>query len=391
MKKLYFCFILFLAPISGKLFSQTGSTFNFTNTGTSSAMDSAIDYSGQIWGQYLNSTVPIKVNVYYAFLGVGTTLAVTMPNGERDFPTAPLDSVWYPSCLANSMEGSELNPGEADMDIFVNNTVNWYFGLDAVCPAGKYDFVTVFLHEIGHGLGFLSLAKLQDTIGSFGHITTADISPLITSFPFPDLQGKYSIFSSYMENGSGQQLDDTLIFPNPSVVLGDEFVSNDLFFNAPLSFAQNGGAPVRIYAPTVYAPGSSMEHLNESTFPPSNPNTLMTPFSGMSEEHHTPGPLTIAILEDIGWNVNHDIGFENILSDLRMEIFPNPVQAEAFIRLDQSVQDEKMEIMDMMGKVVYVRTISVEQGAYYSIDLSALTGGIYTVRIKDGLFKLIKN
>lgn len=391
MKKLFTLVLLTTFFLTHPLVAQTGSTFTFTNTGTDTTMDNAIEYSGQIWGQYLNSAVPIKVNVYYIFLGVGTTLAVTIPNGERDFAGAYIDSVWYPSCLANSIVGSEINPGEADMNIFVNSTVNWYWGTDANCPLGKYDFVSVFLHEIGHGLGFLSLAKMQDTIGSFGQITSADILPLVTDFPFPDLQGKYSVFSSFMENGSGQQLDDTLIFPNPSVALADEFTSNAIYFNAPLSYALNGNAPVRLYAPATYEPGSSMEHLNEATFPVSNPNTMMTPFIGVAQEHHSPGPLTIAILEDIGWNVNHDIGFENITSDLRMEIFPNPVQSQAMLRLDKSVENEKVDIVDMMGKLVYQTTISVEQNTYYPIDLSFLAEGIYTVRIKDGLFKLIKN
>ena len=194
-----------------------------------------------------------------------------------------------------------------------------------------------------------------------------------------------------MENGTGQPLDDTLIFPNPSVALGDEFTSNSVYFNGPLALVQNGGNPVRLYAPATYAPGSSMEHLNEATFPPSNPNTLMTPFSGTSEEHHSPGLLTIAMLEDMGWNVNYDVGFENILTDLRMEIFPNPVREEAYIRLDQPVQNEKMEVIDMYGKIVFTSTVSVEQAEFYPINLSELAPGIYTVRIKGGLFKLIKS
>lgn len=392
MKKLYILtFSLILSLIPGRILAQ-GSTFNFNNTGTTGAIDSALTYAGNIWGDYLNSSVPIKVDIFYVNLIDPSTLAVTIPNGERDFPSAPFDSVWYPSCLANSLEGIELNTGEADMCIFVNNLVNWYFGTDAICPAGKYDFVTIMLHEIGHGLGFLSLAKLEgDTMGSFGQITPADIAPLSTTFPFPDLQKKHSAFAHFMENGMGQSIVDTILFPNASNILGDQFTSNTIYFSGPLSLAQNGGNPVRLFAPSTYQPGSSMEHLNEATFPSNNINTLMTPYSGTSEEHHSPGPLTIAILEDIGWNVNHDVGFENMLSDLRMEIFPNPVQTNALLRLDQSIENQLMEVIDMYGRVVLSLNISVEQGTYYSVDFSSLASGIYTIRVKDGLFKMIKN
>ncbi len=391
MKKHYLlCFILFLFFAPSKIFSQ-GSTFTFTTTGTNPTIDTALAYVGNIWGDYLNSTVPIKVNVYYINL-FGTTLGITVPNGRRDFPTAPVDSVWYPSCLANAIEGTELNVGEADMDIFMDNSTNWYFGLDGNCPLGKYDFVTVMLHEIGHGLGFLSLAKLEgDTLGSFGEVTPADIAPLITSFPFPELNSKYSIFAHFMENGSGQSIVDTILFPNSSNILGDQFKSNAVYFAGPLSVVLNSGNPVRLFAPTTYESGSSMQHLNESTFSASNPNTLMTPYVGTSEEHHTPGPLTIAILEDIGWNVNHDVGNENMLSDLRIELFPNPVENYAMIRLDKSLENSPLEVIDMYGRVVLSTVVSVEKGNYFSVDFTSLSKGVYTIRLADGLLKLIKN
>ncbi len=390
MKKLYFLFFIFFISVSsGKLFSQ-GATFVFSNTGTTPQIDSAITYTGNLWGQYINSAVPIKIHLYYMNL-FGSTLAITIPNGERDFPSAPIDSVWYPSCLANAMEGVEINPGEDDMNIYFDNTHSWYFGTDANCPAGQYDFVSTLLHEIGHGLGFLSLAKLDgDTMGSFGNITAADLAPLVTTFPFPNLQNKCSIFSYYMENAGGQSIVDTTLFPNPSVILGSQLKSNGIYFNAPLSVAQNGGNRVRLFAPAVYAEGSSMEHLNEATFPPLNANTLMTPYTGMAEEHHSPGPVTIAILEDIGWNVNH-IGLENYTSDLKMHVFPNPVEDDAYIRLDKTVENEDLEVIDMYGRVVLSTNVSIEKGHYYPINVSQLDHGIYTVRIRDGVFKLIRN
>src|SRR5687767_5567699 len=125
MKKL-FTIIAFIGLFSfSRSYSQA--TFSFTNTGTTPQIDSAITYAGNIWGQYLISSVPIKVHLYYMNL-FGATLAITIPNGERDFSSAPVDSVWYPSCLANSLEGTEINSGEDDMNIYFDNTHNWYFG-----------------------------------------------------------------------------------------------------------------------------------------------------------------------------------------------------------------------------------------------------------------------
>lgn len=364
-------------------------TFQFTTYNSTAAIDTALAFTGRIWSQYLNSPVPIKVNVYYANL-FGSTLGVTIPNGRRDFPSAPLDSVWYPTSLANMIAGTELNPGEADMDIYIDNTQPWYFGTDGNPSFGQYDFVSVVLHEIGHGLGFLALCNVRDTIGSFGDVTLADISPIVPSFPFPDLQGKHSVFSTFLVNGSGQDLGDTLLFPNPSVLLADEFTSNSVYFNGPLAFVQNSSANVRLYAPAGWEAGSSLQHLNESTFPSGNPNTLMTPFISAGQVTHSPGWLTIAMLEDIGWNANHDVGVLSESSAFQLELFPNPVADIAFFRSAVSFQNERLEVIDISGKMVLAANISAEADTYFSVNCTGLSPGVYIVRLASATLRMIK-
>jgi len=365
-------------------------TFTFNSTGTAPQIDSALEHTGQIWGAYLNSDIPIKVRIYYVNLADPSNLAITIPNGRRDFPSAALDSVWYPTSLANSMEGSELNPGEADMDIYVNSIVNWYFATDGNPGGGQHDFVTVMLHEIGHGLGFLALVKEDGALGSFGTLTAADLAPLTTSFPFPDLQKKHSIFSTFMENGMGQALDDTLLFPNPSAELLDEFTGNSVYFNGPLAMAKNGGNAVRLYAPATFAFGSSLQHVNENSFPASNPNALMTPFVGAGEVHHTPGPLTIAMLEDIGWNVNHDVGLENTFAAHGFEIFPNPANSVCYLRAKDNVAGEVAEISDLLGRTVSRQVIATGPGGLYPLEVERLPPAVYFVRIKGKTLRMVK-
>lgn len=366
-------------------------SFQFNAIGTNAVIDSAMAYTGRIWGEYLNSAVPIKVNVYYVNLLTSSTLGVTIPNGRRDFTMAPIDSTWYPTSLANSIAGSELNSGEADMDIYMNNLINWYFGTDGNPGFGQYDFVTVFLHEIGHGLGFLALSNVRDTVGSFGDVLLSDIAPLVPSFPFPNLNGKHSVFSKFLVNGSGQELDDTLLFENPSTDLADEFTSNSVYFDGPLAFIQNGNAHVRLYAPGSWEPGSSLQHLNESTFPSGNPNTLMTPFISTGEVHHSPGLLTIAILEDIGWNVNHDVGVSNIASDLNLELFPNPITNVGYIRLNENLQNEPYVIYDLLGNSIINGVLNAQAHNYAVQDFSNLKSGIYFLTIKNSRVRFIKN
>ena len=44
----------------------------------------------------------------------------------------------------------------------------WYLGLDGQVPEGVYDMVTVALHEMGHGLGYLGSANHNGNSGFLG-------------------------------------------------------------------------------------------------------------------------------------------------------------------------------------------------------------------------------
>ncbi len=354
-----------------------GSTFIFTNAGTTAQMDTALNYTGRIWGKFLNSTIPIKVNIYYTNLGSASNLAITIPNGRRDFTNSPLDSIWYASSLANSLALAELNPGESDMDIYVNSNVNWYLDTLGNPVAGQYDFVTVILHEMGHGLAFLSLAKIETGLGSFGLVDAGDILPLVASFPFPDLQGKPSSFAYYMENVSGQSLIDTTIFQNNSASLETQFTSNSVYFDGPISLAQNGGTRIRLYAPSTYASGSSMQHLNESTFPASDPNSLMTPFINTQEVHHHPGDLTIAMMEDMGWNVNYIQNTDEEIEHIHFTFFPNPANENVLI-YPQTGQ-ATISLIDLQGRVV--DQFEIDSNAPVNLNVSELERGCYLLEI----------
>ncbi|MBK8228309.1 MAG: hypothetical protein IPK70_14195 [Flavobacteriales bacterium] len=285
---------------SGLAFSAPAATFTIAHFGTPTDAQPAIDRAAQIWGSILVSDVPIKVAVSWFPLGA-SALGVTFPNGRKDFPGAPVASTWYASCLANSIAGFELNPGEDDINVYLNSGTNWYLGLDGNTPAGQYDLVTVALHELGHGLGFVGLAKKAGSEGSFGQLLMSDFAPLITTFPWPEQEGLPGIFDRYLTSTANGPLID---LTNPGVALGTAFTSNQVFFNGANAMSANGGQTARIYAPAAFALGSSCVHFNEGTYPVGDPNELMTPFSSAGSANHWPGPIAIGVMRDIGWMVN---------------------------------------------------------------------------------------
>lgn len=128
----------------------------------------AFTHAANLWGSQLNSTVPIRIHAAFDPLPCSANSGVLGSAGAwdvyADFPGAPKPNTWYPAALANKLHGADLS---APADPHIGATFNSRLGLAADClPGGGFylgldgnfgsgtDFVTVLLHEMGHGLGF---------------------------------------------------------------------------------------------------------------------------------------------------------------------------------------------------------------------------------------------
>ncbi len=358
-----------------------GLAINVTYTGITAPAQTAFDYSKQIWESILNGTVPIKINVYFFPLGAGGTLGITFPNGRKNFSGALVNDVWYPTSLANQLAGVELNAGESDFDIFLNSSVNWYFGTDGNCPAGKYDFVSVALHEMGHGFGFVGLSKIDSLgVGSIGTLTLNDFAPAFTSFPWPELDTLPGIFDHFLMTSNGTLLSQGA-FQNPSDTLATIFKSNQIYWSGINALQFNNNLEPKIYSPSTFALGSSMVHLNEATYPNGSINELMTPFSASHSSNHNPGPIALAILKDIGWNIdpNYNSIDELLIADSRFQIVPNPVISQlAVYNMQSSVKS--ISISDLTGRILLEKTVSDSEN---KINVSDFESGIYFIEMKS--------
>ncbi|GIW85533.1 MAG: hypothetical protein KatS3mg107_1193 [Gemmataceae bacterium] len=170
---------------------------------------------------------------------------------------------------------------------------NFSYGWNYVgqSPASnKYDMVSVAIHELLHGVGFLSLTDAQGR-GLAGRTP-----------PTPDI---YAGYDRYLYRGSGSNA--TALFNtdinssnyasfvgNPSVFTAGNDPNNGLFFIGPYSKEVYGGA-VPLYAPNPYREGSSVSHVNINNavmYYSTPPNTVKRLLN-----------FEIAMLLDIGWNV----------------------------------------------------------------------------------------
>jgi hypothetical protein len=200
------------------------------------------------------------------------------------------DGLLYPVALAEARCACNLTTTEINAN-FNSNFGSWYLGTDGNPGSSQYDFYSVVLHELGHGLGFLGSFSVSGSSGLWGYTLNG------TKYPMA-----YDTFE-YSAASGGNRLINTGIYANPSAALKTELTDGSVYFGGPNAVAANGGR-ARLYAPTTWSAGSSNAHFDESAFPASDSNALMTPFLSNGEVHHQPGELTLAIMRDIGWDTD---------------------------------------------------------------------------------------
>lgn len=230
-----------------------------------------------VWAENFESKVPINIEATWGRSSSFSVLGSARPGSYfSNFPSAPDPSLWYPSALANALAGKDLDRDNPEIIITVNSLASWYRGGGVGPSKTEYDLQSVMLHEIAHGLGFLSTDSYDEFFG-YGSIDQ----------PTP--------YDAYAQTGDGRRLSD---LPSPSLELGEALTSK-LVWSGVNGIAANGGVKPILYSPKKYEDGSSISHLDEATFDNAGKNAVMSPNLAAGEIFHEPGPLLLAMMQDL--------------------------------------------------------------------------------------------
>ncbi len=219
----------------------------------------AFEYAVQLWETLVESDMPIHMDATWNSSMSANTLGSCGPETYyADFKDAPYENRYYPVAIAEKIANEELNgTSRADVEANFNSKISWYFGTDGATPDTTYDFVSVVLHEIAHGLGFTGFFFVDDDLGAYGFYEMGDATS----------------FDQLVVRNTGVELLDTSIYKNLSTELKSALESAALYAESPVAKTRNNGLKPRLYAPVEFDNGSSIYHLSDAHYPHGDANS----------------------------------------------------------------------------------------------------------------------
>lgn len=244
------------------------------------AAQTAFNFAAAKWADvlpmsYTGEAVNLRVDFSPITSLASTTTSYYLPGVA---PLSPLrrfrDGFLYPDALIEYIHGADF--GEAiDFTIEFNDSKTWFYGTDGAPGADEFDFVTVALHEIAHGLG------LGSFIGADGSFMggPAIYDRMLCNIPCTSLVYNMTPEArlTAVTSGDLQWIGSFGIYGN----LVDGY-----------------SAPLELYAPPTFILGSSVSHVGPEKYP----DELMRPAFARGDVDHTIGNITFGMLEDIGWH-----------------------------------------------------------------------------------------
>ncbi|MEY4513605.1 MAG: hypothetical protein RLZZ450_5727 [Pseudomonadota bacterium] len=267
----------------------------------------AFKHAAFLWGSRIRSRAKIKIDAKLDPLFCTATSATLGQAGantvHRDFPGAPLVNTWYPQALANALASAttpmaiDMDPASADISATFNSDLDnaaclgssgWSYGLDGATVAGQFDFVSVLMHELGHGLGFQTFEDVA---------TGAKLAGFDDAY-LRLLENHGASPANFTAMSDAQRVAGNLSDPNLHWLGGAVNALAPSVLTAGI-----GSGHVRLHGPNPAVIGSSVSHFSTAL----TPNESMEP--SYTVPNHNPG-LALQLLQDIGWELESTDGVD---------------------------------------------------------------------------------
>ncbi len=306
----------------------------------------------------LNESLDIKYDVHvgsqFTVLpcsGDGTVLGQA---GASDYYLDYSNGSVVPYALANHILDRDLNGSGLEIDTQFNSALDnqngctaglsWYYGFDSA-PDGGTSFLSVVLHEIVHGMGFIGL------MGSSAH----------APFSWPDGKEGFSLLSKNLGRAGLSATLDEMTRGQRIIAMtsGDRLTwkgdsANNKTSNYSSGVNQN---EIQFYAPSSFDSGSSLSHFDVDLAP----DELMEP---IYTDTFSDIGLSLEVLIDIGWSPNPDN-----LPNYPPEFTEVPTQST----IEDTSFDVELSATDINDDELTYNVSSVSAGLSASVSGATLT------------------
>ena len=306
----------------------------------------------------LNESLDIKYDVHvgsqFTVLPCSDDGTVLGQAGAPDYYLDYSNGSVVPYALASHILDRDLNGSGLEIDTQFNSALDnqngctaglsWYYGFDSA-PDDGTSFLSVVLHEIVHGMGFIGL------MGSSAH----------APFSWPDGKEGFSLLSKNLGRAGFSATLDEMSRGQRIIAMtsGDRLTWKGDSANSKTSNYSSGvnQNEIQFYAPSSFDSGSSLSHFDVDLAP----DELMEP---IYTDTFSDIGLSLEVLIDIGWSPNPDN-----LPNYPPEFTEVPAQSTT----EDTSFDVELSATDINDDELTYNVSSVSEGLSASVSGATLT------------------
>lgn len=306
----------------------------------------------------LNESLDIKYDVHvgsqFTVLPCSDDGTVLGQAGAPDYYLDYSNGSVVPYALASHILDRDLNGSGLEIDTQFNSALDnqngctaglsWYYGFDSA-PDDGTSFLSVVLHEIVHGMGFIGL------MGSSAH----------APFSWPDGKEGFSLLSKNLGRAGFSATLDEMSRGQRIIAMtsGDRLTWKGDSANSKTSNYSSGvnQNEIQFYAPSSFDSGSSLSHFDVDLAP----DELMEP---IYTDTFSDIGLSLEVLIDMGWSPNPDN-----LPNYPPEFTEVPAQSTT----EDTSFDVELSATDINDDELTYNVSSVSEGLSASVSGATLT------------------
>jgi len=282
---------VFTCPVLGKNidliadYSAEGANEGFNDPSLGAARRAAFSQALTIWEGYLQESYAgqeITIRAVFDPLG-GEPDTALLGRASANGGSIIEGNTFAGNPLASNLLGFDTNGATHDINITFNSDIDnsfvlgsqdYYYGIDAN-PGSDIDFISVALHEIGHGLDFSS------DIRTGGLLRNPTLS---------------RVYDQFLVDAA---VEGTLLSTMTDAERLVAVTSDNLFWLGENAVAANGGNRVQIHAPETFLSGSSVSHVDEGV----HGELTLSPLYDDDIINHELSAIELGIFQDLGWSI----------------------------------------------------------------------------------------